>query len=146
MPCGCISLRKKFVRKRQTLQEEPVYVNFKEYPATPKSELYRDYWVFLRGWLDEAIKNIDVSGNRKRAKHSFEEAVANIENIVLLFNEEGKKKIDPLYKELLSAKSDFEKRVNMSEIERDGFLRRVEKIKEDFEYNFAYSRIKPWLE
>ena len=52
---GCYSIRKKFVRKKKHEKDIPVYVDFKDYPASPSKEAYCDYHLFLRGWLGKRI-------------------------------------------------------------------------------------------
>ena len=93
---GCYSLRKKFIRKKKHTEEE-VYVNFKEYPKPSSRQLYQDYALFIVAWLDELIVNLREDGNYKKEKRAVEEILLNLEQIMAMFNEEGRKRIKPFY-------------------------------------------------
>ncbi len=142
---GCHSLRKKFVRKKKPKKETPVYVDFKEYPTKPSRDAYIDYYLFVRGWLDELIGALEKGISYKRQRRAINEAIMNLEQIISFFNTEGKEKIYPLYEELLSMRSQVEKSPNMSEVKRNSFIRKVEHLKRRFEKNFNYSDAEQWM-
>lgn len=142
---GCYTVRKKFIRKKEIKKEETVYVDFKEYPEEPKNETYSDYALFLRSWLDEALKTIEMSGNRKRVSHSLDEAKSNMESIIDLCDDRGKAAFKPLHDELSGVKADFDKRRTTTMLDHYDFKLRIESIKKKFESHFKYSRIKEWL-
>jgi predicted RND superfamily exporter protein len=144
--CGCYSLRKKFIRKKKIKKEIPVYVDFKEYSKKPSREVYVEYYLFVRGWLDEAIEGLRRGGNFKRAKKSFDEAVMNLEQIISFYNREGKEKIFPLYEELLEIKEEIYKSPNMSQNQKNLIILKLERIKRTLEKNFNYSQAKKWMD
>jgi len=143
--CGCYTLRKKFIRKKKTEKEIPVYVDFKEYVKEPSKEVYVEYYLFVRGWLDEIIEELKEGGNFKRVRKSFEEAIMNLEQIISFYNREGKEKIIPLYEELLEAKEEIFKSPNMSQTQKNLIILRVERIKRTLEKDFNYTKAKKWM-
>lgn len=142
---GCHSLRKKFVRKKKSKKEVPVYVDFKEYPTKPSREAYIDYYLFVRGWLDELLAAAKKGISHKRQRRAISEAIMNIEQIISFFNTEGKEKIYPLYEELLSIGIQVNKAPNMSEVRRNSLVRKIEQVKRRFEKGFNYSDAEQWM-
>ena len=104
---GCTALRKKFIRKRKKDTPPPLYLELREYPNTPTQEMYHQYWLFVRGWLDELLQTIDDGQNTKRQKKAIDEAVMNFEQIVYFYNQEGKEVIAPLHTELLDIREEI---------------------------------------
>ena len=82
--CGCHALRKKFVRKRKKDTPPPLYLELKEYPHKPTQDMYHQYWLFVRGWLEELLLSIEENANAKRQKKAIDEAVMNLEQIIYI--------------------------------------------------------------
>ncbi len=140
---GCQSLRKKFTRKRKREKETPVYVDFKEYSEVPSREAYLDYYLFVRGWLDEAIEALQKGTSFKRFKRSMDEAVMNLEQIIAFLNRDGKEYIYPMYEELTSVRQEVT--ANMSKNRRSVYVRRLESLKREFEREFNYIAAEKWM-
>ncbi len=140
---GCYTLRKKFIRKKK--KEEPiVYVNFKEYPQVPTKEVYLDYYLFVQGWLEELYDALTITYNRKKQKQAIEEAIANTQQMIFFFNEEGKKQASSFYSELLEIK----KLINtptLNPIQKQRLAERVEKLMRLFPRIFCWSKASMWL-
>ena len=148
---GCYSIRKKFIRKKKVQQEEPVYVNFKDYPTKPTREAYVDYFVFTKGWLEDLTESLQIEKlnrgyNNKREKRAINEAIKNLEQIIAFYNQEGKEKIYPLYKDLVKIREKMEKDPSMSPIERTRILQKVEHFRREFEGEFNYRQAEKWME
>ncbi|MBN3039996.1 MAG: hypothetical protein JW867_02605 [Candidatus Omnitrophica bacterium] len=143
--CGCNSLRKKFIRKKKNTKEPPVYIDFKDYPEKPTKEAYTDYYLFVRGWLDELIGALEQNDSFKRKKRAINEAVMNIEQIISFFSEEGREAAYPLYEEMTSIRTEIESRPNMSDINSNDVKRRSESVKRRFEKSFTYSDAEKWM-
>ncbi len=148
---GCTTLRKKFVRKKKYKQEEPVYINFKEYPNKPSREAYVDYYLFVKGWLDDLVESLKVdrvnnSYNYKRAKRAIDGAVMNLEQIIAFFNDEGKEKIYPLYRDLTDIKNKMDKNHNLSVLERQRIMDKIDHFRREFQSEFKYSQAQKWME
>lgn len=148
---GCYTLRKKFIRKKKAQTEEPVYVNFKDYPTKPSREAYVDYFVFVKGWLEDltealSVDRVDRGYNVKREKRAINGAVMNLEQIIGFYNQEGKEKIYPLYQELVKVREDLEKDPSMSPAGRTRILQRVEHFRREFENEFNYRQAEKWME
>ncbi len=103
---GCRTLREKFVRQ-PSQKEVPVYVDFKDYGETPTRQVYLDYHLYARGWLDELVKALNRGVSHKRQRYAIAEALMNIEQIISFFNQEGKDKIAPLYQELQEVQAEI---------------------------------------
>ena len=143
---GCAALRKKFVRKRRKDLPPPLYLELKDYPNVPTEDMYHQYWLFVRGWLDELKQSIEEEGNRKRQKKAIDEAVMNFEQIVYFFNEEGKQVIAPLHQELLSIQEEVDDPSFSASGNTGILLRRITKAKRDFERDYTYAKASVWLE
>jgi len=146
--CGCYTLRKKFMRKKKSQEEEPVYVDFKDYPKASSKQLYNDYYLYVKAWLDDLIESLSLVdesniSNYKREKRAIEEALRNLEQIMYIFNQEGKNNLRPLYEELLSLKEKISP--DTSDVERSRILIRVELLKMKFDNNFKYSKASQWI-
>ncbi|MBN2121011.1 MAG: hypothetical protein JW734_08180 [Candidatus Omnitrophica bacterium] len=143
---GCMALRKKFVRKRRKEVPPPLYLELKEYPKVPTSDMYHQYWLFVRGWLDELNASMEEGANAKRQKKSIDEAFMNLEQIIYYYNEEGKKAIDPIYKEMVSIRTAVHDPYFSSSENFVLMKRRVSKVKRDFEKGFTYEKASVWME
>jgi len=143
---GCHSLRKKFVRKKKYKKEQPVYIDFKEYPEKITQEAYIDYYLFVRGWLDELLGAFEQNDSFKRKRRAINEAIMNIEQIIFSFNREGKDAIYPIYQELVSIRKEIEQRPNMSQIKSNSLKRRTENVKRRFEKGFNYTDAEKWID
>ncbi|MFA5271241.1 MAG: hypothetical protein WC412_02740 [Candidatus Omnitrophota bacterium] len=148
---GCYTIRKKFIRKKTAQQEEPVYVNFKDYPNKPSREAYVDYFIFVKGWLDDLSESLQIERlnrgySNKRERRAINEAVMNLEQIIAFFNQEGKEKIYPLYKDLVKIRDKMEKDPGMSAIERSRILQKIEHFRREFEGEFNYRQAEKWME
>lgn len=142
---GCHALRKKFVRKKRSQKELPVYVDFKEYPERPSGDAYMDYYLFVRGWLDELLAALKKGISYKRQRRAISEAIMNTEQIISFFNIEGKEEIYPIYEDLLSLRQQIEKTPNMGEPRRNSLIRKIEQLKRRFEKGFNYSDAEQWM-
>lgn len=140
---GCQTIPKKFRRKRKVQKEEPVYVDFKEYSQGSSSELYDDYYLFVDGWLDECIESFNGIKNYKREKRALNEALHNLEQILEIFNQEGKSKLKPLYDELSSINSKLTP--NSNEIFYLRITLQLQHLRRSFRRGFSYSKVSAWL-
>lgn len=143
---GCYSLRKKFIRKKKYQKEEPVYVNFKDYPTKPSREAYLDYYLFVKGWLEELTESLNRGYSIKREKRAIGEAVMNLEQMIGFFNKEGQEKIYPLYQDLTKVKVSIETNPNLSSVERNTLVQRIEHFRRRFEADFKYSNAQKWMQ
>jgi hypothetical protein len=148
---GCTSLRKKFIRKKKYQKEEPVYINFKDYPAKPSRDAYVDYFLFVKGWLDDLteslrVERLNAGYNNKRERRAINGAVMNLEQMISFFNQDGKEKIYPLYVELVKIKDTLEKDPNMSPARRTIVLNKIEHFRREFEAEFKYSEAQKWMD
>lgn len=143
---GCYTLRKKFIRKKKYQKEEPVYVNFKDYPTKPSREAYVDYYLFVKGWLSELSESLSKGYSVKREKRAIKEAMMNLEQIISFFDKEGQEKIYPLYQDLSKVKGSIENNPNMSSVERNSLVQKLEHFRRRFEADFKYSNAQKWMQ
>ena len=140
---GCYSLRKKFVRKRKSKEPQPVYVDFKEYPEESPEELYDNYYLFASAWMDEIVNGLGASYNYKRQHHAFNEVMHNLDKINSILTEKGRIKLKPIYDELAGLNEKVSP--NMTDIDKNFILRRIEIIKLRFSRNFKHSKVFQWI-
>ena len=143
---GCHTLRKKFIRKKKSKEETPVYVDFKDYPRKPSRDAYIDYYIFVRGWLDELIETLEQGGRYKRQKRAINEAIMNVEQIISYYNQEGKEKVYPLYEDLLAIRREIERNPDMNLMKRNSTIKKTEYFKRRFEAEFNYTDAEKWME
>jgi len=143
--CGCHSVRKKFVRKKRAEKEELVYVDFKEYPEVPSTEAYINYYLYVRGWLDELLGALDKGTSFKRKKRAIEETIMNLEQIMVYFNEEGRERLYPIYDEFVEVEEEIKKNRTMSENKSNNLIKKIERLKREFEKDFNYVDAEKWM-
>jgi len=143
---GCHALRKKFVRKRRKDKPPPLYLELKDYPQAPTKDMYDQYCLYVRGWLDELMHTIEEKSNAKRQKKSIDEAVMNFEQIMYFYNEEGKKAAEPLHSKLLSLREEVHAPYFALSASSSSVIRRISRLKRDFEKNFSYEDALAWME
>jgi len=142
---GCHSFRKKFIRKKKQRQELTVYVNFKDYPAKPSRGAYINYYLFVRGWLDDLTEALRKGISYKRQRRAINEAIVNLEQMIIFYDTEGKDTIYPLYEELQGFREAMKKSPNMSETKRNLLIRKIERLKRRFEKDFNYTDAEKWM-
>jgi len=142
---GCHTLRKKFIRKKK-YKEEPAYVRFKEYPKRPTRDAYLDYYLFVRGWLEELVESLETGSGYKRQRRAINEAIMNVEQIMSFFNTEGKDEFYPSYEELLEIRKQVERGVSLSSSKRYSLIRDIENWKRRFEKDFNYTDAEKWMD
>jgi hypothetical protein len=120
-------------------------VDFKDYPAKPSRDAYIDYYLFVRGWLDELVGALEKGISYKRQKRAIGEAIMNLEQIISFYNLEGKNAIYPLYEELVAIEGEVKKSPNMSQIRRNSLIRKIEHFKRRFERDFNYTDAEKWM-
>ncbi|MCF7886966.1 MAG: hypothetical protein K9L71_00945 [Candidatus Omnitrophica bacterium] len=141
---GCHSLRKKFIRKKDK-KEVPVYITAKEYPDTPTRDIYIDYYLYTKGWLEELTKALRKGISYKRQRHAISEAIMNLEQIISFFNQEGKENIESIYQELQQIQAEIKRAPNLSRIKRDSLIRKISRVKRYFDSNYTYTDVEEWL-
>jgi len=142
---GCYNIRKKFIRKKKYKKEVPVYVDFKDYPTKPSREAYINYYLFVRGWLDDLVEALKKGISYKRQRRAINEAIMNLEQIITFYSAEGKNAVYPIYEELQGFRKEMAKSPNMSETKRNSLIRKIEQLKRKFEKNFNYADVEKWM-
>jgi len=142
---GCYSFRKKFVRTKKETKEPQVYVDFKEYPQKPSRERYSEYYLFIRGWLDDLTTALNREGSFKRQKRAINEAIMNVEQIMSFFTTEGQQVLYPIYDEMRQFREELIKNPSMSELRRNSYIKKIEQIKRSFEADFNFSSVGRWF-
>jgi len=142
---GCHNLRKKFIRKKKQKKEIAVYVDFKDYPEKPSREAYINYYLFVRGWIDDLAEALKQGVSYKRQRRAINEAIMNLEQIITFYSTEGKDAVYPIYEGLQDLRAEMVKSPNMSEAKSNLFVRKVEQLKRRFEKDFNYSDVEKWM-
>lgn len=142
---GCYALRKKFTRKPKKEESAPLYLDLKEYPKVPTRKMYHQYYLFVRGWLEELKRSIEENISSKRQKKSIDQAVKNFEQIMYYYNEEGKEAAAPMHSKLVKLRKKvydpyFSASSNFTYVLRD-----ISRIKREFENNFTYDDASEWI-
>ena len=141
----CYNIRRKFIRPKKISEDITVYVDFKDYPSKPAREAYVDYYLFVRGWLDELNGALRKGISHKRQRRAINEAVLNLEQVISFFTPEGKDQIYPLYKTLLGMRDQLNRFPNLSSMQRNVLILKIEKLKRRFEREFNYTDVEKWM-
>lgn len=141
---GCVGVRRKFARKKERKKEPVVYVDFKKYSHLSSLESYKDYYLFAQGWLDEILQALSATGNRKKQKQAFSEALFNMEQMFFFLNDEGKEYLSRIYNKL----RDIQEQSGtgfLNEMKKNEIIRELEYIKRDFKRKFSMSNVSQWM-
>jgi len=141
---GCLTLRKKFVRKKKSEKEPVSYVDFKEYPDVPSKKIYHNYYVFAQGWLEDLYHALTKTGNRKKQQQAVNEAIMNVEQMITYFNEEGKEKTSGLYQELLEMQKQVSSPV-LNQLEENHLAKKVERLKRRIIRELDWRVVSAWV-
>ena len=140
---GCYTLRKKFIRKKESKQPT-VYVDFKQYQAPHAQEAYQDYYLFVQGWLDELIKALAYTENRKKQKQAITEALFNMEQLFYFFTQQGQEHLSPIYEELTAIKTKIYS-TQLHEADKQYTLKKIEFLKREFQREFKWENVSQWI-
>ncbi len=96
---GCEAFVRKFTRKprKEKLPQEEKILVPEEYKvaAVPKSDLYRQYFLFWRSWQDELVESLSLSNtNQKKRLSCAREAIKNLLQLKGLLKEDAQNKLD----------------------------------------------------
>jgi len=144
--CGCDAFVRKFTRKakKDNLPKEEMVLAPEEYkPTQDKEELYRQYFLFWKSWVDELSTALAHNTSHKRQVSCAEEAIKSLLNLKTLLNEEAQKKLD-IYingmKEIeASVSADLYGNYNNS------VIRSVEQSRRNILRDFSYQKAKGLL-
>lgn len=142
---GCTSLRRKFIRQKKQEEDIQVYVDFKDYGDKPTSEAYVDYFLYVRGWLDELKVSLDSGLSYKRSKRAIDEAIMNMEQITDILNDEGKAGLKPILTQLNDISKAIKDDRSMGYVDRMRLIKEIEKIRREFDRNFSFSKAQVWF-
>jgi len=143
---GCYGVRKKFIRKKKASEEPPVYVNLKEYSNVPVEQVYRDYHVFLRGWLDDLVLSLQDNGSWKRSKKAIDEALRNFSQMRFFFNDEGTQATNEMFDTLLAVKEYvYIPSHDTSDNDHARWIDKIKRLQRKVEKMLPYDNVKPWL-
>jgi len=143
---GCHALREKFVRKNKKDIPPPLYLDLKEYPKVPTKDMYNEYYLFVRGWLQELKIAIKDNISHKRQKKSIDEALKNLEQIMYYYTEEGKKQIQPIYERFVAVQDKIHDPYFPTLGNYSMILRQIERIQRDFEKKFTFDKALQWMQ
>lgn len=141
---GCYNLRRKFIRKKNAQEEPPVYVSFKEYSQVPTEKVYRDYYVFVRGWLGDLEQTLQDQSSLKRSRRAIDEALMNFTQMYQSLNEAGKKERSDILAEFMYLKKVIYNPALFS-MDTVRIIARVDKLKRVLEKRMSYEAVKGYL-
>ena len=144
---GCDAFVRKFTRKpkKEDLPKEEMVLSPEEYktPQVSKEEIYRQYFLFWKSWHDELIVSLQEGANHKKQIDCVREAIENLTQLKILFNEEKQKNIDVYINQLKDLEDLIAKDIYGSAIARNRLA--AERIKRNILRDFSYSKIKDYL-
>ena len=143
---GCTGLRKKFIRKRHKETPPPLYLDLKDYPKVPTKDMYDEYFLFVRGWLDELSLSIEEHSSHKRQKKSIDEALKNLEQVMYYYNAVGKENIAPLHEEFIDLRDRVHDPYFFTSASVTYMKRKIYRMKRAFETGFTYEKASLWME
>jgi len=143
---GCDAFVRKFTRKPKKgegTRVRPVLVP-KEYKSTmTPEELYRQYFLFWKGWQDELIQSLLTSANYKKQSNCVEQATSNLLRIRAMLIPEKQQELDKYIGQL----EDLGGRLGDDPYGTNSASNRLtaERIKMEILKDFSYSKVKDFL-
>ncbi len=141
---GCAGLRSKFVRKKRAEKKPVVYVDYKQYSDVPPRESYQEYYVFTQGWLSEALQSLRYSGNRKKIRQAFSEALINIEQMLFFLDQDGQDQLASLHARLQELQEEYIA-FSANEMKKSSIINRLESFSREFQRKFSMNNAAQWM-
>ncbi len=141
---GCYSIRKKFIRKKKYQKEPTVYIDLKDYSSQQAEGEYLDYYLYVKGWLDELVKAVEKGFSPKRQKLAANEVIHNLEMAMTFLNTDGKNGMYAIYDEFLVIRKEIENNPIFTQNEKYFLLYRMRSLKRQFEKKFNWVDIEKW--
>ena len=145
---GCEALVRKFTRKpKQTEQTEvEMVVVPQEYqrPQVSNEEQYREYFLFLKSWLDELIDSLSSATNQKKYLSCIDGALKSLSDIRSLLKPEKQVQLDTYLSRFQQLKAGI---INdIYGFNSNSFRYEAERLRRDMLRYFSYSSIKDYLQ
>jgi len=142
---GCVSFRKKFVRKSKTEESPELFLELKKYDDAPTEELFHSHYSYVKGWLEELAQMLRDNGNKKRMKKSIDAAIESFAQINAYMNEQGKARLKPLYDRMIAMREKLNDPFKVNVGSTGSLLREVESMIFDFKKLCVYSDVYPFF-
>jgi len=137
---GCYNIRKKFIRKKKAAVETPVYIDFQSYPEAAGRGDAAQRVVFIRSWLEEAVKHLDEGGNFKRVRYSLSEALSIMSDLEGSYTGPDLVELKSFENKLQAVKDDVDRCLNPTALDKLGFSARLIKFEKAFRGRFKVAR------
>ncbi|MFH1692640.1 MAG: hypothetical protein ABIC68_08795 [Candidatus Omnitrophota bacterium] len=142
---GCETLRKKFTRKRKTIdkQENVVIVprDYDEHPFPP-DVLYKQYFAYWKAWNQELIQSLSDQESYKRIMSSSQQAVSNLKKMSSYLVDEKAAKLNVYVEKLEKIDTEIQQAHNLPSERMRTFRYKVSRVYSCVNREFDYTKIK----
>ena len=142
---GCVSFRKKFVRKTKGDEGPELFLELKKYEDAPTEEMYRTHVLYVKSWLDELSQLVMDNGNRKRMKKCADAAIESFAQINAYLNAEGKTQLQPLYDRMLAVRDKVYDPFKVNAGTRYTTSLEIDRLVTDLKKACAYEAVYPFF-
>lgn len=141
---GCQTLRRKFIRKKDNVKEPELFLDLKDYPDAPTKDMFHQHYLYVKGWVDELVIQLETGSNHKRMRYSIDMAINSLDQIKSYLNSEGKGQLETLYLQFLELKK---KVYDSYQVTSNGnrLAKKANKLKRSFAKQFSYDDISHLL-
>jgi len=142
---GCVSFRKKFVRKGKTEQSPELFLDLKDYGSAPTEDLFHTHFIYAKGWLEELAELVMFNGNKKRIRKSIDAALESFGQIDSYLTDEGKYRIRSVYNEMQSIRVTVYNPFKLNPGNSVNIVSDIKKTIADFKYLCSYDALSPYF-
>jgi len=144
---GCEAFRKKFTRKPKKKEKEIEDIVFVpiEYPEVSysKDEVYKNQYLFWKGWHSELINNVYDGASRKRQIDCINEALKRLNKMKGLLNSERQKEIDIYIQKMNEIRKEL---LDSRFIMISSMKRKLVSLQNKIQKSFSYRKVKDFIE
>lgn len=146
---GCEAIRRKFTRKRKTIEnkEEVVIVprDYDEHPFPPDA-LYKQYFAYWKAWNQELIGSLsDPEESYKRIMSSSQQSIVNLKKMCSYLTDEKAKGLNDYVAKLEKIQAEIQKAHNLSADRRRILRYKVSRIYSCVNRDYDYTKTKNFL-
>lgn len=145
---GCETLRKKFTRKRKTIDnKENVVIVPRDYDEHPFSSdvLYKQYFSYWKAWNQELIQSLGDQESFKRIMSSSQQAAANLKKMSSYLTDEKAGELNVYVEKLGKIDAEIKEAHNLPSERMRVFRYKVSRIYSCVNREYDYTKIKNYL-
>jgi hypothetical protein len=142
---GCVSFRKKFVRKSKADQGPELFLELKQYDDAPTETLFHSHFIYVKGWLEELAELVMYNGNKKRMRKSIDAAIDSFTQINAYLTDDGKERTRHLYTSMLALRKTIYDPFKVNPGNAVNIVTDIKRVILEFKHVCAYEDLYPYF-